>query len=362
MANLKNTKISDTGFLQLPAGTTAERPANPQPGMARINTDIDNVIEFWNGDDWVIAGDDFEPIQATGGTVTDIIDNGKPYRVHTFTPTGTSLFTVLTQGTIGEVDVLVVAGGGGGATTGSDTAGGGAGGLIFRPNLNVSTQSFSITVGNGGDTNNNGQKSTAFGLTAVGGGRGSTSQTDGVAGGSGGGAGRNSGVGGDGIQPNQAGDSGTFGFGNRGGTNTGHSGTEGMGGGGAGEPAEDAINILAENRRGGDGLFEVTASDGPYDRTYNFASMFGAQFGEVISGQSWFAGGGGGGGERGDFTQNVGGLGGGGRGGHLDSEVSRDGAPGKPNTGGGGGGSDNNTGGAGGSGIVIVRYPLERVV
>ena len=349
----KGIRQNTTEVTKIPVGTTAQRPANPEAGMIRLNTD-QGFVEWYDdvGDSWLPTSS-FPGIVATGGTVTDIEQDGQLFRVHTFTSSGT--FRVARGG---EVDCLIVAGGGGGATTGADTGGGGAGGLIFRPNLNVFTESFSITVGNGGDTNNNGENSTGFGLTAVGGGSGSTSQTDGVAGGSGGGAGRNSGVGGDGIQPDQAGDSGTFGFGNRGGTNTGHTGTEGMGGGGAGEPGEDAINIEAENRRGGNGLFEVTASDGPYDRTYNFASMFGTQFGEVISGQSWFAGGGGGGGERGDFTQNVGGLGGGGRGGHLDSEVSRDGAPGQPNTGGGGGGSDNNTGGAGGSGIAIVRYRI----
>ena len=254
--------------------------------------------------------------------------------------------------------VLVVGGGGGGATTVSDTGGGGAGGLIFIPSYSLeSGESISVTVGNGGTPNNDGEDSEFGDLIALGGGGGSTTQNDGRPGGSGGGAGRNSGVGGETLQPNQSGDSGKYGFGNRGGTNTGHGGTEGMGGGGAGYPGVDAIGITANIKHGGDGLFQVTADDGPYDKVYNFASVFGTNYGEIIDGQAWFAGGGGGGGERGNYTQNLGGKGGGGRGGHLNAEVSRTGYPGMSNTGGGGGGSDNTTGGTGGSGIVLVRYP-----
>ena len=43
MAQLKNTTVSDTNFLQLPAGTTAQRPANPEAGMMRFNTDTGQV-------------------------------------------------------------------------------------------------------------------------------------------------------------------------------------------------------------------------------------------------------------------------------------------------------------------------------
>ena len=43
MATLKNTTIDDTGFIKLPVGTTAQRPASPVAGMVRYNTDIKNV-------------------------------------------------------------------------------------------------------------------------------------------------------------------------------------------------------------------------------------------------------------------------------------------------------------------------------
>jgi hypothetical protein len=60
MANLKNITINDTGFLQLPVGTTGQRSA-PTSGSFRLNQDK-NVVEYYNGNswannlDWVITG------------------------------------------------------------------------------------------------------------------------------------------------------------------------------------------------------------------------------------------------------------------------------------------------------------------
>ena len=54
MATLKNTKINDTGFLQIPKGTEVQRPSNPRAGAMRFNTDINN-LEIYNGSNWVSA-------------------------------------------------------------------------------------------------------------------------------------------------------------------------------------------------------------------------------------------------------------------------------------------------------------------
>ncbi len=108
MAQLKNTTISDTGNLSLPAGTTAQRPGSPVAGMIRYNT-TPSETEYYDGAAWRILSDS-NPI-ATGGTVTDTVIGGVAYRIHTFTTTGNSTFTV-TRG--GEVEYLIVAGGGGG--------------------------------------------------------------------------------------------------------------------------------------------------------------------------------------------------------------------------------------------------------
>ena len=53
MANLKNTSINDTGFLQLPSGTIAERPSNPLAGMIRYNSE-ENAVEFYDGLEWIL--------------------------------------------------------------------------------------------------------------------------------------------------------------------------------------------------------------------------------------------------------------------------------------------------------------------
>lgn len=48
MANLKNTSINDTGFLKVPSGTTAQRPA-AQDGVIRYNTD-GSKLEFYTSE------------------------------------------------------------------------------------------------------------------------------------------------------------------------------------------------------------------------------------------------------------------------------------------------------------------------
>jgi hypothetical protein len=52
VATLKNTTIDDTGFLNLPQGTTAQRPSPATVGTARYNTDT-GVIEFYTTQGWV---------------------------------------------------------------------------------------------------------------------------------------------------------------------------------------------------------------------------------------------------------------------------------------------------------------------
>ena len=54
MATLKNTTINDTGFITLPVGTTAQRPASPTVGMTRYNSTIGD-IEYYNGTIWTPA-------------------------------------------------------------------------------------------------------------------------------------------------------------------------------------------------------------------------------------------------------------------------------------------------------------------
>lgn len=280
--------------------------------------------------------------------------------IQEFTSTGSSTFSVPTGVTV--VDVLVVAGGGAGGN--QVGGGGGAGGLIYRPQFPVTPGgSVSYSVGGGGVPNSQtapqtvsiGQDSTFGTLTAQGGGAGG-SYPGGLAtqGGSGGGAdGDNPNGQGQGTQPQQPGDSGTYGFGNPGGQ-----GNPDLWGGGGGGGAGAGGNNAANDQGGNGGVGKQ------YD----------------ISGSQIYYAGGGGGTSNGDArTPNnaAGGLGGGGngasnhpQGGSPTNSINPDnrGAdPGAANRGGGGGGGrdfggqnnpggDVSDGGSGGTGIVIVSY------
>ena len=245
-------------------------------------------------------------------------------------------------------NVLMVAGGGG---TGLDEygGGGGAGELVFLPAQSISASQQTIVVGNGGAGNNNlyssassGEDTSAFGVTANGGGASRTS------GGSGGGQGRD--------QNGSAGASVKTGsgYGNAGGGSGTSGGWNGAGGGGgAGAVGGNGFgNSNSGSEVGGDGgvgLKEVTISG----TLYNFATVFGgATYGEVISGESWFAGGGGGGVNQ-STSYGTGGSGGGGTGGRVNVDSEN----GTNHTGGGGGGGGRPTGsaGTGGSGVVLVK-------
>jgi hypothetical protein len=330
MATLKNTTINDTGFLQLPVGTTANRPATPSQGMLRYNTTL-GAAEEYTGSTWKRL-DNIVTATTTGTFYEQNIDDtGIPYRVHVWHGAGT--FVPATSGT---VEYLIVAGGGGGAggNPSADGNGGGGGGGVLQGTAFVTPQTYNIAVGNGGSAGaqsatspgGDGGNSSAFGLTATGGGGGgSDGALNGRAGGSGGGA-STSGAGG-------VGGTAVAGQGQAGGSANapggGGPGGGGGGGGGAGGPGGNGN----QNQNGGAGGVGLSSS---------------------ITGKTvWY--GAGGGGSTWTSTGGAGGVNGGGFG------ASRPGAyaarPGSPNSGaGGGGGTATFAAGAGGSGIVVVRY------
>ena len=98
-------------------------------------------------------------VVATGGTVTDIVVNGVPYKLHTFT--SSQPFIVISGG---NVEYMMV---GGGSSTGSTQNGGGAGQVT---NGIVAAPVGSNSIGVGGAA----APSTALGITAASG-SGSTS-------------------------------------------------------------------------------------------------------------------------------------------------------------------------------------------
>lgn len=180
-----------TEYLQLPVGTTAQRPASPVNGMTRYNTTNGENESYVNGSWQALSS------QAPG---------------------------------IYSTEYLIVAGGGsGGQQLGTGTyasAGGGAGGLLSGVLvLNVGT-SYPLVVGAGGASPGfAGNNSTGLN-TAIGGGSGSPNNGASTRnGGSGGGAGDPPGT------DSQPAGSGTTGQGFAGGAAPGGQGTSGGGGG-----------------------------------------------------------------------------------------------------------------------------------
>jgi len=292
---------TSTGYFDLPAGTTAQRPASPATGMVRYNTTL-SLYEAYSGTDWVELST--EPLSYS-------------------------------------VEYLVVAGGGAG---GGNAGGGGGAGGYRASSLSVDIGTgYTVTVGAGGsgNTGNGGSgNNSVFGsITSTGGGGGGGLITDtassraGASGGSGGGGG---GTGNDGSGA-ASGGSGTSGQGNSGGT----SGTSpascirtGGGGGGSSGAGGNASGQVS----GGGGIGTTWSNGSPY------------------------AGGGGGGntpysiyGCGADQAGSAGNSGGGNGG----SGASGSNATANTGSGGGGGGfhpSSIYSGGNGGSGIVVIRY------
>lgn len=269
-------------------------------------------------------------VVASGGSESTV--NG--YKYHTFTSSGT---LNVTSG--GKITVMMVGGGGGGGSTAAG-GGGGAGAYVYKTNHSITPQNYSIVIGDGGagaaatDPGSpygsdgvvrfasNGGNTTAFGLTALGGGSGGSNNA-GSAGGCGGGSATAS----------------------AGGTSTASTISDGVGfaGSSGGSGGGGGIGAAASGITGGAGL--------------------------TISGATSISLGGGGQGANsaaGPGTNSYGGGNGGTNGGWRREGlvVGSNGTSGK-GAGGGGGASAGGAyyfylapGGTGGSGIVIVKYSV----
>ena len=280
-------------------------------------------------------------LTSQGGTVTDIVQNGVRYRVHTYTIDSPNEFVVTPEMEGVPIWYLVVAGGGSGSSNRTEnktgSGGGGGGGIV----TNIRSQPaymdagvYEVIVGAGGraaytegDGLNGGNSSiNGLGVVAIGGGGGGRMDEGGRNGGSGGGAGFRRGSNDRGAaMPGQGHDGGL-----------GHNGCSGNkcsaggGGGGAGGVGGDA--------------WKNTGGPGGPGVQYSFDGV-----------QRFYGAGGGGGGNSG----NVGGSGVGGNGGRQRSHGG-DAAPNSGSGGGGAGGGSNDRlrGGSGGDGIVFIRYEV----
>lgn len=115
MAQLKNVTISDSDFLQLPVGTTAQRPASPTNGDIRYNSSL-NIPEQYVGSKWksipnIVEGglllhlDASEPASypGTGTTWFDLSGNGNNGTINsgvTYNSAGYFTFSGTTNGSV----------------------------------------------------------------------------------------------------------------------------------------------------------------------------------------------------------------------------------------------------------------------
>jgi hypothetical protein len=321
-------------------------------------------------------------LTVTGGQSTyNATVGGQNYTFYRFTTVGSNNLVVSGSGTL---DVLLVGGGGGGGV--SLAGGGGGGAAIVATNVPVSAQTYTVVVGNGGaggtgdqgtDTGGTrGGASTAFGISATGGGgapnrfagSGFIDSVNYTGGGNGGGGSADGarpgpGTGANGVSPTlPAGITGTVYAGFRGGDGVGN-GPNYPGAGGAGSAQNGSGPGSTSSGGGAGGQGALINFDGNSWR-----------WGGGGGGSSWCqtgqpggaggAGGGGGGASDNGPNSSGGGTainsGAAGPGGGNDCGAARTGGAGGANSGGGGGAGSHSAGqgGAGGSGIVIVRVKV----
>lgn len=236
--------------LTVPIGTTAQRPATPATGMVRFNTTT-STLEQYDGSSWVSVGGGAvapsavsdqtntstgyfdlpagttaqRPASPAAGMVRYNTTTGEP---EWYDPAGSGQWLGFYKGPNYAIEYLVVAGGaGGGGYTGG---GGGAGGLISASTTVFSTVTYTVTIGaagsggSGSSRGTSGSNSVFDTSTAIGGGAGAPNDVPGLSGGSGGGGGH---------APGGTGGAGTAGQGYAGGSGSGAPLYGGGGGGGA---------------------------------------------------------------------------------------------------------------------------------
>lgn len=324
--NMDFSEGNFVGYLEIDPTFTATGSVNG----GNWDFDLSSLNSVDNG----ITGGTLEGGTLTTSQINDISSNlgstwstptiSEDYKIHKFTSTGSSTFTVTAGG--GSVSSLIVGGGGAGAH------GGGGGGGVLQSSSTVTTGSYPVTVGvghTGGQyypsTWTTGGDSSFNGMTAGGGGSGGYAGTGTqvqVAGSNGDGTG--------GTVTGGHGEQGTNGGGSSGGYGTGGQNGNYAGGGASGNGG------VAGTGQGGLGIY----SD--------------------ITGTAVSYGDGGGGGKF--ASKQIGGNGNGGIGGGDQCPTistptyTYPVTSGTANTGGGGGGSWICSGMSGGSGIVVVRY------
>lgn len=213
------------------------------------------ITKVYDQHNYELSEATYVPVAATGGVTSTVSIRNVPHTIHTFSTVGNTNFVVSSGGV---VEYLIVGGGGGG---GFQVGGGGGGGGVLSGTTTLTNQTYVITVGNGGDgalgfntRSTNGGNSSAFGLTALGGGGGgshSAGISAGLVGGSGGGGSGNS------NSQNVVGGVGTAGQGNQGGTGLVGNWSGGGGGGKSQVGGNAKANTGGSGGKGGDGISSI---------------------------------------------------------------------------------------------------------
>ena len=124
--------------------TTAGRDAGIGTATGEIIYNAsDSVMQVWTGTLWETVT--FKPpINVSGGTISDSARSG--YITHTFTSPG----NFVTDGSLESSEIFVIGGGagGGGRRYG---AGGGAGGAMFANSVTLSSGTYGVSIGSGGN-------------------------------------------------------------------------------------------------------------------------------------------------------------------------------------------------------------------
>ena len=174
MGTLNVGTVNAGAGVQLPSYATTNLPTGGiQQGFLAYDSTI-GCVKVWNGQKWQKL--DEATVNASGGN--QVYDFGL-YRVHKFTSSGT--FNVQDTQNDAKMDFMIVGGGGGGGCSDGNCSngGGGAGGLVYKSNVSISVGNYPVVVGSGGagyynqDTKgDNGGDSSFSGFTALGGGGG----------------------------------------------------------------------------------------------------------------------------------------------------------------------------------------------
>ena len=377
-----------TGAINLPVGTTAQRPTTSgSAGMIRWNTTAE-LVEYSDGTDWLALSTTPGQITSSDG---DSVTTSGGYKFHEFHSSGN--FTNSGTAQIAEIFVIGGGGGGGGGGSNAGSPGGGGGGMAYG-SIEIPNGTFSVTVGAKGAFGT--ANSSNSGASSAGSAGGTSSITIGSttfqATGGGGGAGSDgSNGGGSGFSPVAGGAGGTgtigggtsysspalrdttvitskYGTGGQGGSS---GGLDGSGNGTVATDGSNGTNGGAGGGGGGDNKPD-NSNTGPAGEGGNGDANF-------------YTGGGGGGASDGDGnnTTNLaqGGTGkhSGGNGGDFNSDATNGAGPsggskgtagGSRNNNGGGGGSFGGGGGGaadaansgqagggqGGGGLVVIKY------